>query len=30
LCTSQLSRHHSYIREHLEDMPEVRDWVWPG
>ena len=30
LCTSQLSRHHRYIREHLEDMPEVRDWVWPG
>jgi xylulose-5-phosphate/fructose-6-phosphate phosphoketolase len=29
-CTSQLSRHHHSIREHLEDMPEVRDWVWPG
>jgi xylulose-5-phosphate/fructose-6-phosphate phosphoketolase len=29
-CTTQLSRHHDYIREHLEDMPEVRDWVWPG
>ena len=27
-CTDMLSRHESYIREHLEDMPEVRDWVW--
>lgn len=23
-----LARHHGYIREHLEDMPEVRDWTW--
>jgi xylulose-5-phosphate/fructose-6-phosphate phosphoketolase len=23
-------RHHAYIREHLEDMPEVRDWTWPA
>ena len=22
------SRHERYIREHLEDLPEVRDWVW--
>jgi xylulose-5-phosphate/fructose-6-phosphate phosphoketolase len=29
-CESQLQRHHVYVREHLEDMPEVRDWVWPG
>ena len=29
-CSSQLARHHNYVREHLEDMPEVRDWVWPG
>jgi xylulose-5-phosphate/fructose-6-phosphate phosphoketolase len=29
---SQLDRHHAYIVEHLEDMPEVRDWTWqrPG
>ena len=27
-CQSMLERHHTYIREHLEDMPEVRDWVW--
>jgi len=25
---SQLDRHHAYIIEHLEDMPEVRDWTW--
>jgi len=28
-CEAQLVRHHGYIREHLEDMPEVRDWTWP-
>jgi xylulose-5-phosphate/fructose-6-phosphate phosphoketolase len=27
-CNEILSRHRSYIREHFEDMPEVRDWVW--
>lgn len=26
-CESQLERHHEYIVEHLEDMPEVRDWT---
>ncbi len=25
-CQSQLDRHEAYIREHLEDMPEVRNW----
>ncbi|MEU4688730.1 phosphoketolase family protein [Actinoplanes sp. NPDC023714] len=25
-CESQLERHEQYIVEHLEDMPEVRDW----
>jgi xylulose-5-phosphate/fructose-6-phosphate phosphoketolase len=29
-CEAQLQRHHRYVREHLEDLPEVRDWVWPG
>jgi xylulose-5-phosphate/fructose-6-phosphate phosphoketolase len=27
-CEVMLARHHEYIREHLEDMPEVRDWTW--
>jgi xylulose-5-phosphate/fructose-6-phosphate phosphoketolase len=27
-CRAMLERHESYIREHLEDMPEVRDWKW--
>ena len=26
-CQAQLRRHSAYIVEHLEDMPEVRDWV---
>ncbi|GIJ19735.1 putative phosphoketolase [Micromonospora lutea] len=25
-CEAQLARHHEYVVEHLEDMPEVRDW----
>ena len=29
-CEAMLLRHQSYIREHYEDMPEVRDWTWPG
>jgi xylulose-5-phosphate/fructose-6-phosphate phosphoketolase len=29
-CRAQLERHHAYIREHLEDLPEVSDWVWRG
>jgi xylulose-5-phosphate/fructose-6-phosphate phosphoketolase len=29
-CHAQLARHHDYVREHLEDMPEVRNWRWPG
>jgi len=27
-CEEMLTRHHGYVREHLEDMPEVRDWTW--
>ncbi len=29
-CTAILKRHRSYVREHLEDMPEIRDWTWPA
>jgi xylulose-5-phosphate/fructose-6-phosphate phosphoketolase len=27
-CTDMLERHHGYVREHLEDMPEVSSWTW--
>ena len=27
-CNNQLARHHDYVREHFEDLPEVRDWKW--
>ena len=26
-CMEQLARHEAYVVEHLEDLPEVRDWV---
>jgi xylulose-5-phosphate/fructose-6-phosphate phosphoketolase len=25
----RLTEHHAYIREHGDDMPDVRNWVWP-
>lgn len=27
-CNTMLNKHKEYVLEHLEDMPEVRDWVW--
>jgi xylulose-5-phosphate/fructose-6-phosphate phosphoketolase len=28
-CETMLRRHAAYVREHFEDMPEIRDWTWP-
>lgn len=30
LLADKLQAHSQYIREHGEDMPEVREWRWPG
>src|SRR5438094_2203395 len=27
-CEGSLRSHTAYVKEHLEDMPEVRDWTW--
>ena len=27
-CRRMLTMHHAYVREHFEDLPEVRDWTW--
>jgi xylulose-5-phosphate/fructose-6-phosphate phosphoketolase len=27
--TDQRTRHHAYILEHGDDLPEIRDWQWP-
>jgi xylulose-5-phosphate/fructose-6-phosphate phosphoketolase len=27
-CNDLLTKHQTYVRANLEDMPEVRDWVW--
>jgi xylulose-5-phosphate/fructose-6-phosphate phosphoketolase len=24
------TRHHHWVRDHGEDMPDIRDWTWPG
>jgi xylulose-5-phosphate/fructose-6-phosphate phosphoketolase len=29
-CQQMLARHHDYVREHLQDLPEIRDWTWPA
>jgi len=30
LMLESLRRHTQYIEQHGEDMPEIRDWRWPG
>jgi xylulose-5-phosphate/fructose-6-phosphate phosphoketolase len=30
LCQDRLVEHEGYIREHLEDMPDITDWRWRG
>src|SRR6266508_3097721 len=27
-CEEMLAKHRAYVVEHLEDMPEIRDWTW--
>jgi xylulose-5-phosphate/fructose-6-phosphate phosphoketolase len=27
-CEAMLALHEKYIREHFEDLPEIRDWTW--
>ena len=27
-CAEILKKHRAYVREHFEDLPEIRDWVW--
>ena len=27
-CEEMLAKHHTYTREHFDDLPEVRDWIW--
>jgi xylulose-5-phosphate/fructose-6-phosphate phosphoketolase len=27
-CNDLLAKHRAYVDRNLEDMPEVRDWVW--
>ena len=28
LCDQRLAEHETYIREHLEDLPDVAEWTW--
>ncbi|HUJ63269.1 MAG TPA: phosphoketolase family protein [Kofleriaceae bacterium] len=28
-CRAILKKHAAYVRDHLEDMPEIQAWTWP-
>jgi hypothetical protein len=28
MFNGKLYQHHEYIRQHMEDMPEIRNWSW--
>lgn len=30
LMDTKLEQHHAYIRDHGQDMPEIREWRWRG
>ncbi len=27
-CQNMLTEHQAHVREHFEDLPEIRDWTW--
>jgi xylulose-5-phosphate/fructose-6-phosphate phosphoketolase len=29
-CRRALDEHRAYVVAHFEDLPEIRDWTWPG
>jgi xylulose-5-phosphate/fructose-6-phosphate phosphoketolase len=29
-CRQALADHRVYVATHFEDLPEIRDWTWPG
>jgi xylulose-5-phosphate/fructose-6-phosphate phosphoketolase len=29
-CAQMLAKHRAYVTEHLDDLPEIRAWTWPG
>jgi xylulose-5-phosphate/fructose-6-phosphate phosphoketolase len=29
-CRAALAEHRAYVAANFEDLPEIRDWTWPG